>query len=199
MTTKIIDYFLSIVSPFTYLGHQRFVALAKKHSLTVNYKPADIMKVFSVSGGVPVKQRAPQRQAYRLTELQRWRDFLGIPLNPEPKYFPVDDLPATCVVLVAMKAGADPSDLIFRYLRAVWAEDRNVADMATIRAIVKEAGGDDDWVDASQESGVDAQRDANSREAIGQQVFGAPTYVYNGELFWGQDRLELLAWRLEQG
>src|SRR5213593_4894681 len=86
MPTKVIDYFFTPVSPFSYLGHERFVAVAKKHGAEIRVKPIDLGRVFPVSGGLPLKQRAPQRQAYRLLELKRWREFLGLPLNVQPKF-----------------------------------------------------------------------------------------------------------------
>ncbi len=87
--SKQVEYFMAPQSPWTYLGHQRFVAIARQQGASILLKPADIAKVFSVTGGVPVAQRPPQRQAYRLDELQRWSAFLNIPLTLLPKFFPV--------------------------------------------------------------------------------------------------------------
>jgi 2-hydroxychromene-2-carboxylate isomerase len=87
--SKTIEYFVAPQSPWTYFGNARLVAIAKKHNAQIALKPTDMVKVFAASGGVPVAQRPPQRQAYRLAELARWRDFLGMPLNLHPAFFPV--------------------------------------------------------------------------------------------------------------
>ena len=62
---RTVDYYFTTVSPFSYLGHQRFAEIVAKHGAAVNVKPIDLGKVFPVSGGIPLKQRAPQRQAHR--------------------------------------------------------------------------------------------------------------------------------------
>jgi 2-hydroxychromene-2-carboxylate isomerase len=188
--SKHVDYYFTPVSPWTYLGHRRFEAIAAKHGATIAYKPADIGKVFAASGGLPLAQRPKQRQAYRLMELERWRTFLGIELTLRPKHFPV---PAERAMRMIIAAGGDAGRLAFAFMRACWAEERDVSDAATLRAIAAEAGLDGDALLAA------AERDetmrtlaANTEEAIARQVFGAPTYVYRDELFWGQDRLDFL-------
>jgi len=196
----VVDYFLALQSPYTYMGHARFEALAAKYGATVNYKPTEMPKVFAVSGGVPVKQRAPQRQAYRFQELRRWSEHLGLPMNLEPKFFPVQEGEAAKVVIAAIQRGEHPGKLIGACLRAVWAEERNLADPATIRALASENGYDADaLIAAAAEPAVQAAYDANTAEAIERQVFGVPTYAFGTELYWGQDRLEFVERRLQQG
>jgi 2-hydroxychromene-2-carboxylate isomerase len=161
----------------------------------------DAAKVFPVSGGLPLAQRPKQRQAYRLFELKRWRDYLGVPFNMQPKYFPTPtDLAAKMVVAVNDDAApATAFDLVGRLLAAVWAEERNIGDEATLGAIAKEAGLDAAAVLArARTPEVQARYDAYSEEAIDRQVFGAPTYVYRDEPFWGQDRLDFLQRALER-
>jgi 2-hydroxychromene-2-carboxylate isomerase len=187
---KHVDYYFTPVSPWTYLGHQRFEAIAKKHGATIAYKPTDIGKVFAVSGGLPLAQRPKQRQAYRLVELGRWRNFLGIPLTIQPKHFPV---PAERAMRMIIAAGPDAGRIAFAMMRACWAEERDVSDPATLRALAGEAGLDGDALLAASEKEETARvLAANTAEAIERQVFGAPTYLYKGELFWGQDRLDFL-------
>src|SRR5216110_2590520 len=136
---KNIDYYFTPVSPFTYLGHDRFVAMAKKHGASITVKPVDFGKVFAVSGGLPLKQRAPQRQAYRLVELERWRNLLGMPLNKQPRHFPVSgDLASKWILAASERSTPDALKLSGAILRAVWAEDRNVADATTLATIAQE-------------------------------------------------------------
>ncbi|HYD94357.1 MAG TPA: 2-hydroxychromene-2-carboxylate isomerase [Noviherbaspirillum sp.] len=193
--TKVCDYYFAPQSPWTYLGHERFVALAKKHGVQVNVKPSDIGKVFSVSGGLPLAKRAPQRQAYRLVELKRWSAHLNMPLNLQPKYFPVPGDPSAKLIIAARFAhGTDAAlDIAGRVMRAVWAEERNAGDPDTLAAIGSEAGFDGRaLLKSSETTSVQAEYDRYTDEAIAANVFGAPWYVYEGEGYWGQDRLDFL-------
>lgn len=199
MAEKLIDYYDSMSSPWTYLGHPRFMDLARRFGLTVRHKPMDLLKVWSVSGGLPLKQRAPQRQAYRHQELRRWRELLKAPCNLEPPYHPVADRRACYLAIAAAQRGLDWDRLSYALLRAVWAEDRNIADHPTLVAIANEQGMDGKaLLAATDDPAVQAEYQANTDEAMALGVFGAPTYVFDGELFWGQDRLQMLEWRLAQ-
>ena len=199
MTGKSIDYYDSMSSPWTYLGHLRFLDLARRFDLKVRHKPMDLLNVWSVSGGLPLKQRARQRQAYRHQELRRWRERLGIPCNLEPAYHPVADRRACYLVIAATQQGLDWEKLSYALLRAVWVEERNIADHPTLTAIANENGMDGAaLLKATDGAAVQAEYQTNTEEAIARGVFGAPTYVFDDEMFWGQDRLDMLGWRLEQ-
>jgi len=199
MPDTFIDYYDAMSSPWTYLGHERFVALAKRYNLTIRHKPMDLLKVWSVSGGLPLKQRAQQRQAYRHLELKRWAEILQLPCNLEPAFHPVADRRACYMVIAAMQQGLDWSKLTIALLRAVWVQDRNIADHPTLVAIANECGFDGAaLLEATHTEAVHAEYDANTEEAIKLGVFGAPAYIYEGEMFWGQDRLLMLEWRLAQ-
>jgi 2-hydroxychromene-2-carboxylate isomerase len=185
--TRHIDYYLTPTSPWTYLGHERFAQIAKRHGATVSVKPVDYGVVFPQSGGLPLAKRAPQRQAYRLAELARWRAHLGVPLNIHPKFFPADPLQAACLIC------ATPEDTRMAvagdFLRAVWAGEKNIADPGVVAEIAARHGIAD--APAAVARGR-ASYESNTQAAVARQVFGAPTYVYRDELFWGQDRLEFL-------
>jgi len=189
---KTIDYYFSPVSPWTYLGHERFREIARKHGATITVKPVDYGRIFPVSGGLPVAKRPPQRQAYRLVELERWRKHLGVPVNVQPKFFPYD---ARLAALVTIAAGdADKAmKLAGAFLRGCWAEEKNMADEVEVAAVIRAAGLDSNALLKQAKAPETATRfEAFTDEAIARQVFGAPTYVYKDELFWGQDRLEFL-------
>jgi 2-hydroxychromene-2-carboxylate isomerase len=193
-----IDYYFATISPWMYLGHERFVALARKHGATVAVKPMNVGEVFPASGGLPLSKRAPQRQAYRLVELKRWSEFLSIPLNLHPKYFPANGDPAACWILAAAELGMDQALALTGAIgRAVWAQERDIADAATLAAIAGECGLDGAKLGArAQSPEISARYAALTQEAIARGVFGAPTYGVDGELFWGQDRLDFLARKL---
>ena len=192
--TKIVDYYFSPMSPWTYLGHARFEQIAKKAGADIHVKPVDFGRIFSVSGGLPLAKRAPQRQAYRLLELQRWRDHLRVPLNLHPKFFPVDTTPAALLIITttAKEGQATAFKLTGALLGAVWSEERNLADVETLETIVKEQGLPEDLISRAQAPAAKADYESLTQEATDRQVFGAPTYVYKEELFWGQDRLDFL-------
>ena len=190
-----VEYFFTPVSPFTYLGHDRFVAIAGRHGVSIDVKPVDLGPVFAVSGGLPLKQRAPQRQAYRLVELARWSKHLGLPLNLQPRHFPVPAAIASKWILAALseQGAAGALKLTGALLRAVWAEERNIAESDTLAAIASEQGLDPrSLAEAAASAGIGERYDALTQEAIDRQVFGAPTYIYRDEPFWGQDRLDFL-------
>jgi 2-hydroxychromene-2-carboxylate isomerase len=190
---RIVDYFFTPVSPWTYLGGARLDAIVRKHGAELRYKPCDYGKIFPVSGGLPVAQRPKQRQAYRLVELERWRDYLGIPLTLQPKHFPVPSDLAARTIIAAKQSGADPGRLANALLRAVWAEERDVSDRPTVALICGDCGLDGKaLLAAADDDAARAEFTANTEEAIQRQVFGAPTYIFADKLYWGQDRLDFL-------
>jgi len=197
---KTIDYYFTPVSPYAYFGHDRFVAIATRHGATINVKPIDLGKVFPVSGGLPLKQRAPQRQAYRLFELARWHDFLAMPFNAQPKFGASGGDLATRWIVAALERGTEPAlDLAGAVMRARWAEERDIAEPATLAACATGAGLDAAAIAArAQTPEIAARYEAFTQEAIDAQVFGAPWYVVDGEPFWGQDRLDFLTRKLAQ-
>ena len=191
---KLIDYYMTPISPYVYLGHERFVAIARRHGATIAVKPINLGLVFPVSGGVPLSKRAPQRQAYRLVELTRWSRYLQVPLNLHPAHFPVSADLASRFLLAALERSTDAAlDLALAFSRAVWTQDRDIADPATVHSLAAASGGDAATLAARAEAPDIATRYAAlTQEAIDRGIVGAPTYVYAGELFWGQDRLDFL-------
>jgi len=193
-----VDYFLAPNSPWVYLGHARFEALVRETGAELRVRPMDLGQVFPVSGGLPLPKRAPQRQAYRLLELRRYSDALGLPLNLQPAHFPVPGDPAALLITaVAAHDGTDAAlRLVAAVARAVWAEERNIADPQTLSDLLGACGLDAERLVQSQDDSTQAAYAANTRDAIAANVFGAPSYVVDGELFWGQDRLDFVAQRL---
>ena len=191
----VIDYYFAPQSPWTWLGHERFVAIARKQGAQVLLKPADVNKVFAVSGGVPVAQRPPQRQAYRLAELARWSKHLGLPLNLHPAFFPVNGEPGARMLIAALhEAGTERALALLGALgRACWAEEKNIADTDTLVAIATGVGLDGaQLLERSASDAVTAELARNTDEAIAVHVFGVPWYRVDGEGFWGQDRLDFV-------
>ena len=197
--TRPIDVYISLNSPWTYLGWARLRGLIARYDLTVSVKPARFGDVFAATGGLPLPKRAPERRAYRMMELKRWRDRLGLPIALEPKGFPSDEAPGTRLLIAAMEQDHDGVRLAEEIGRSLWERDEMIADTGVLAAAAKRAGIDAAAIMAKARpvSALDGQWEANTAEAIKRGVFGAPSYVLaDGEIFWGQDRLELLEWRL---
>ena len=196
-----VDYFLSPQSPWTYLGHERFAAMAAKAGARVKVLPVDLGRVFPVSGGLPLAKRAPQRQAYRLVELKRFSDFLGLPMNLQPRYFPVngDDAAKLIIAVDEQDGSAAAMKITGAILRGVWAEQRNIADPSALQAMLEESGLPARRLEDSQSQAVHERYERDSQRAIDVGVFGAPTYLIDGEMFWGQDRLDFVERRLARG
>ena len=190
----VVDYYFATISPFAYFGHDRFVAITQKRGATIAVKPIELGKVFPVSGGLPLSKRAPQRQAYRLMELSRWAKFLDKPMHVQPKFFPVNGDLAAYWILAALELGTPQALALAGAVgRAIWEQERNVADGATMEAIAAESGLPAAALAARAQTPEIAEKySALTQEAIARGVFGAPTYVVDGELFWGQDRLDFL-------
>ena len=188
-----VDYYLTLASPYAYMGHTRFVDLSKKMKASVTIKPVDMGFIFSKTGGLPLGKRSPARQAYRFQELERWRQHLNIPLILKPKFFPVNDLQASAMVIAADLKGKNGIDLAGACLRAVWAEERNIAAPDTLVSIANDLGMDGaELLTQSGSAEVAQVFERNSQDALGIGVFGAPTYAVGEQLFWGQDRLSFL-------
>jgi len=189
-----IDYYFTPQSPWTYLGHARFVQLARAANAVVRVRPVDFGAVFPATGGLPLGKRAPQRQAYRLVELRRFSNHLGIALNVHPKFFPVDaDAVAKLIVAVDKHDGAQAAmALSGAVFSAIWVEDRNVADPTVLDALLAECHLSPERARQAAGQPVQALYETYTAEAIAANVFGAPSYVLNNEIFWGQDRLDFL-------
>lgn len=191
--SRTITYYLALISPFTYLGHDRLRTMAKAQGAAIDYRPIDIMAVFKETGAVPPVQRHPNVQAYRGAELRRWSARLGLPLTAKPRFFPVPLGLASGLVMAVGDTGADAGAVAGACLRAVWAEDRDISDAATLAAIATEQGLDATAMMAAAAAPAMADRlAANTRQALDAGVFGSPTYCLGNEIFWGQDRLNML-------
>jgi len=197
----IIDYYMTLNSPWTYLGSAPLAELARRNGAVVNIKPCKFGPIFEQTGGLPLPKRSPQRRAYRMMELKRWREVRGVPLTLEPKYFPCDETAATRLVIAARLQGRDAHLLSLELGRALWEREESFADPATIGSAAERAGLDAAALRAAAPSDVelDALHEQFTQDALNAGVFGAPSFVLpSGEIFWGQDRLDLLERALKQ-
>ena len=199
MTT--VDYYFAPQSPWAYLGHQRFVDITRAADVKVRVLPVDLGgKVFPSSGGLPVGKPPPQRQAYRLLELKRYSEYLKAPLNLQPRYFPVaGDDAARLIIAVDMHDGTQEALRIAgAVLSACWAQERNIADAKVLAELLSEQGLSAQRLEQSYSQAAHERYEADTQAAIDVGVFGAPSYVVDGEIFWGQDRLDFLERKLKE-
>ncbi len=191
-----VDYYFSLTSPWSYLGHDRLLEIvAKTRSTVTPFEVSFRSTIFGQTGGLPVHKRAPQRQTYRLQELARWRDYLGVELNVHPEHWPNDETLAAHMVLVLRETDSGDTALRFAGLvmRAVWAEDRDISDKTTLLQIAAEAGIDGAATMAHTSNPEwAALREAQTTAAIERGVFGAPSYCIDDQIYWGQDRLDFV-------
>jgi 2-hydroxychromene-2-carboxylate isomerase len=195
-----IDYYFSLVSPWSYIGHAPFLEIARRRGASIAYKPLPLNDVFSETGGLPLARRHPVRQAYRMVELQRWRARRGLAFHLTPAHWPFDADPGNRAILAILAAGGDPGGFVQAAFAGVWEGQRDLADPAVLAELLGRAGFDAPATLARADSpGIRAAYDRNRLEAIALGVFGAPTYVRAGEIFWGQDRLDQLDEALASG
>ncbi|HEY0331234.1 MAG TPA: 2-hydroxychromene-2-carboxylate isomerase [Rhodopseudomonas sp.] len=197
---QVVDYYFSLPSPWAYLGHQAFRDVVSAYDLKVNYKPVVLVELFAETGGLPLNKRHPARQRYRMVELQRWRAKRGLDFQLRPKHWPFNARLADGVVIAACEAGHDPDEFLRRGYAAVWEDELDLADPATLIRLADAAGlPGEALVQRAETAAVGAVYEQNRQDAIAADVFGSPAYVLNGEVFWGQDRIELLADALKSG
>jgi 2-hydroxychromene-2-carboxylate isomerase len=190
----VIVYYFWAISDWAYFGGERLEALAQQHGVAIDYRPVDLPKIYARTGGILLGQRSQQRQDYRIAELKRWRTRLGMPLNIEPKYFPVDQDPSSRLIVAAKQAGLRLGPLTNAIMRAMWANEQNIADEATLKEIASPLVPDvETLMRQSKTPQVQAEYERYTDEAPSDGVFGSPFYLYGGEVFWGQDRLDFLA------
>ena len=195
-----IDYYFSLLSPWAYIGHRLFMDIAARRDLAVNYKPVVLTDVFAQTGGLPLAKRHAVRQRYRMLELQRWRDKRGLQFTLKPAFWPFDVTLADRFVIAAVVKGTDPGAFLANAFAAVWEGQRNLAEEATLLELAARAqlpGAE--LVALARAETTAAAYAQNTSEAIAASAFGSPCFVLDGEVFWGQDRLELLDDALASG
>ena len=199
--TPTVECFYTLSSPWAYFAGPRIVEIARRHHARVLVKPYDFQQVVPKTGGIPILTRPQPRQDYHALELQRWSKYLALPLNAKPRFYPpLDNKTPGQTVIAAQQLGFDYMRLSNAILRAIWAEERNVALPATRKQIADENDMDGATLIALETSeAVVAEYQRNTQEVERLGIFGAPTYVFKGELFWGQDRLDFLERALANG
>ena len=195
-----VDYYFSLQSPWAYIGHKLFRQVVSTYDVAVNHKPVVLVDLFSETGGLPLLKRHPVRQRYRMVELQRWRDKRGLNFHLQPENWPFNARLADGLVIAAIEAGRDPDPFLRRAFAAVWEDQLDLADPATLIKLADDSGlSGKQLVERSASDEIGKIYEQNRQDALSADVFGSPAYVLDGEVFWGQDRIELLVDALKSG
>jgi len=193
----VIDYYYAPISGFAYLGEPRLMTIAQRAGAEVRFKPVDIGAVFAAAETTPPFKQSAARLAYRLTDMKRQAERWGLQINPKPKHWPVPPALAGKLILSAHLVECEPHAVSFALLSAIYTQERDISDEATVLATLNEAGLDGArLLDLARTPEAAVAFEQATQEAINRGVFGSPTYVVNDEMFFGQDRLSDLAWRL---
>jgi 2-hydroxychromene-2-carboxylate isomerase len=198
MARKIEVYF-SLLSPWAYIGHGALQRLVAKHGLRVDYRPVALGQVFSESGGLPLSKRHPSRQQHRMLELQRWRDKRGLNFHLHPQFWPFDPSLGDKIICAMVAAGTDPAPFIAAAFAGVFERQSNLADKADLAAILGQSGYEPHWLERGESGEAEIAYQNNLASALAAGTFGSPSYLLDGEVFWGQDRLDLLDDALTSG
>lgn len=195
-----IDYYFTSISPFAYMGHDTLMEIAKTHGKTIHFKPFDIFAVWKASGSVPPAERPPLRLRYRKLELQRVSVMRNVCINPTPAHFPTNPAPADLCITALAFAGENPADFSKAVGRACWEQNLDVAEESLLAKLLEECGHDSSrFIELSRSDEISSLRDSNTTAAMQADAIGAPAYVYDTEVFWGQDRLEYLEQMIASG
>ncbi|HIG09027.1 MAG TPA: 2-hydroxychromene-2-carboxylate isomerase [Alphaproteobacteria bacterium] len=191
--TNTLDYYFTTPSPWAYLATPRIIEIEKKYDLKINWKPCNLMEIFAKNGTAAVKDRPKPVQLNRLTELKRWSEYLNMHLTIQPKFFPVDPTISQKIIIIAQNNNINPSTIAFAFMKAVWAEGKDISNEETVKELCQHCNIDStSIIEEANSAEINNQYVLNTNEAINKNVWGSPTFIYNNELFWGQDRIEFL-------
>jgi len=191
---RTVECFYTLSSPWMYFAGPQLSGILRRHGAALVLRPFDFRLVIKHTGGIPLRTRPAPRQDYHALELDRWSRHLKMPIRLKPKHYPPSDQrPAGRMVMAAQARGMDAMALSHAMLRALWVEERDIADPRVRIAIAEEQGLPGEALQREEESpSVLAEWERNNREAIARGVFGAPTFFCDDLWLWGQDRLFFL-------
>ena len=190
MSSKHIDFYFDLSSPYSYLAATQLDAIANRHGATIAWKPLVLAAVFKAQGNVMPAVCVPKAQ-YMVKDLARWAEHYGVPFQMSSR-FPLPTIRGMRLIIAAESSGRS-GDLAKRLFAGMWERDLDISSDAVLRTQVSECGlSADELMAATETSAVKDKLRAYTDEAISRGVFGAPAMIVDGELFWGNDRLHFL-------
>ncbi len=198
---SVIEYYYSAHSVFAYIGAARLTEIAATAGRQVVHKPMHLNAVVAKAhpDGFANRSKA-HRNYYFGREIERWAEYRGVEMRMGiPANHSNDTTLANCMLIAASEARENVADLALAVMSGHWQNHADLADEDTLRAIATEAGfSAETLMTAARSDEIKAKYQANTAEAIERSVFGSPTYFVDGEMFYGQDRLELVERALQQ-
>ena len=192
----VIEYFYAAHSAFAYIGSALLSRVAKDGGRRIEHRPYDLRVALEALGPGATGNLSPARRAYFFgREIERWAEFRGAPImNGIPDTHGHDITLPNCLLIAGAETEGKIDNLAHALLQAHWVEGADLADEATLRALAAKSGYDGEALLAKARSPeIMARYQANTEEAIRRSVFGSPTYFVDGDMFYGQDRLDLVA------
>ena len=181
-------------SPWTFLGHKRINKIAFENNYELIVMPVNYGEIFPATGGLPVNKRSIQRQKYRLQELERWSEFLKVKLNTEPNFFPSRSLlPSLVIISAKLLNYENVMEIAYKIMEGLWIKQLDIDDEKTLISIIsKLIPTAEELIDFAKQDTVSNEIKNNTEKALKSLVFGAPTYIIDNQVFWGQDRLDFV-------
>ncbi|MBM2712941.1 2-hydroxychromene-2-carboxylate isomerase [Mesorhizobium caraganae] len=193
MALQSIDYYFWVLSDWAYFGGPRLASIGKRHGLNINYFPIKMPYVYSKTGGILLSQRSKQRQDYRLAELRRWQVKLGMPINESPKYGTTNEDLASGLIIAAKHDNQPVEGISHDILKAAWVDELDIASPEVLLDLAgRSLNGPVRLLELAGSPAIQEEFRRYSDAAIERGVFGSPFYLFEDEMFWGQDRLDFL-------
>lgn len=196
-----IEYFYAAHSAFAFLGSKRLMAIAEGAAARIVHKPYDLNHVMAELGSASFAGRSAMHKAYYFgREIERWAEHRGVAwLEKRPTHHSNDYTLANRMLIAGLTQGLNVDRLAHAFLEGHWRDDADLAEPATLSDLARAAGFEPEpLLGAADSDQVTAQHLENTQEAIRRSVFGSPTYFVGGDMFYGQDRLELVERALRQ-
>ncbi len=196
-----IEYFYSAHSAFAYFGSARLMEIARAADSRIIHKPMDLNRVVETNGPGWTGSLTPARYAYFFgREIERWAEARNAPvMGRRPTHHDNDMTLANGMLIAGINQGSDVNALAHAMLEAHWRDDADLADAKALARLGANAGLDPaPLLDAALSPEIRAVYEANTQEAIRRSVFGSPTYFVHGDMFYGQDRQEMVERTLKQ-
>ena len=196
-----IEYFYSAHSAYAYIGSVRFMEIARAAKRRIAHRPMDLRKVIAVTGPGSTNALTPERRAYFSgREIERWAEFrLARVMQGIPTHHDKDMTLPNGMLIAGLLQGINVDQLAHCMLEGHWRDDADLADSETLAQLGKAGGVDHDpLLEAALSPEVRAVYASNTEEAMGRSVFGSPTYFVDGDMFYGQDHLEMVERALER-
>jgi 2-hydroxychromene-2-carboxylate isomerase len=189
---KTVEFYFDVGSPYSYLAYKALPGIAAAHAAQIVWRPMLLGGVFKATGGHSPAGN-PAKRKWMDEDMQRWAARYGAAFTRNP-HFPINTLILMRGAVGMQMRGPDFHKYVEVIFHAMWVEPRNLGEQQELAAVLRQAGFDADaFQTLVSDPEVKEQLKNNTENAVARGVFGAPTFFVGEEMFWGQDRLDLVA------